>query len=331
MDTIEAGARAWPSRREVLALGLGAFVVLALPWRRAHARLVRRTVPVMGTIAELAVVHRDARYAHGALDAAAAELRRVERAMTRFDAGSEVGRANRHAAADAVAIGPATAFVLAEALRWAETSDGAFDPCLGRAVELWDVTHRHQPPEPAQVRRLAGRRLYHALDLDRWRGRRVVRFHDPDVALDLGGIAKGFGVDRAVAALRDWGMLHALVNVGGDLYALGDSPEGDPWRVGIRSLEDAHQLAGTFEVSNQAVATSGDYQQYFEYGGRRYHHLIDPGTAAPRVSAVHSVTIVADSCLHADAAATATFGMRPDGAAALLRACAAGARLVRPG
>jgi thiamine biosynthesis lipoprotein len=177
------------------------------------------------------------------------------------------------------------------------------------------------------VQRLAGRRLYRALDLDHWRGQAVVRFTDPDVALDLGGIAKGYGVDRAVDALRARGVTQAVVNVGGDLYALGVAAGGGPWRVGIRSPEDPRRLAGELEVSDAAVATSGDYLQYFSYRGQRYHHLLDPHTAAPRRTPVRSVTVVAGTCLVADAAATAVFGSSRARAETVLRSRDATARV----
>ena len=131
----------------------------------------------------------------------------------------------------------------------------------------------------------------------------------PGCGIDLGGVAKGYAVDRAVAALRDRGIEHALVGAGGDLYALGRSPAGEPWRIGIRSPDDSDGLVGTLQAENSAIATSGDYVQFFLYGGRRYHHLLDPTTGEPRRSAQRSVTVRADSCMAADAGATATFGM----------------------
>ncbi len=298
-----------PSRREFVALGVGAFVVAAAPGViRPRRRLVRRTVPVMGTVAELAVVHRDERYAQGAISAAIAELRAVDRTMTRFRDDSDIGRANRSAARGPVVVSAATASVVAASLRWAEASGGAFDPTLGRAVELWDIGHRAAPPEPGELRRFAGASLYRQLELGERGGESVVLYRDPAVALDLGGIAKGHGVDRAVAALREWGIRNALVNVGGDLYALGESEDGDPWEVGVRDPDDASRLAATFRIADRAIATSGDYEQYFEHAGRRYHHLLDPRTGEPRRTAVRSVTIAADDCMTADAAGTAVFG-----------------------
>ena len=305
-----------PTRREVIALGFGAFVVAAVPLaRRSRGGLVRRTIPVMGTIAEVAVVHRDPQYAHAAIDAAFDELRLVDRLMTRFTTTSEIGRANAGAWRDGIAVSDPTAAVLYESLRWAEASDGAFDPCLGRAVELWDVGHRTEPPAASAIRPLAGRRLYRGLDLDGG----MVRFTDPEIALDLGGIGKGYAVDRAVAALRSWGIERALVNAGGDLYALGGSEDGDPWNVGIRSPSDPTRLAGEIEVSDAAIATSGDYLQRFLHGGRSYHHLLDPATGEPRITGEHSITIKAGTCMAADAGATAVFGMDQTQARALLR------------
>jgi FAD:protein FMN transferase len=308
-----------PSRREFLAIGAGIFAVSAVGLRVRHQSLVRRSTPVMGTIAEVAVVTRDERHARGAIAAAFEELHAVDRLMTRFTASSDVGRANAGAFAAPVFVSAATAAVLAEALRWAALDGSAFDPCIGRSVELWDVGRRTEPPSPEAVDRLAGRSLYRGLALHDTRDGAVVEFSSPDMAIDLGGIAKGYAVDRAVAALRDWGVTDALVNAGGDLYALGRSADGDPWNVGIRAA-DGVSLTGTLTLQDRAVATSGDYEQFFESGGQRYHHLLDPATAAPRRALTHSLTVAADSCMGADAAATAAFGLAPAQAARIVAA-----------
>lgn len=329
MNSIERPERSFPSRREFVALGLGAFVVATLPaaLRRRRA-LVRRTIPVMGTFAEFAVLHRDERYAQSAIDAAIAELRHVDRTMTWFSDESDVGRANVLAVKGPVVVSKQTARVLEESLLWAEASDGAFDPCLGKAMALWDVGHRQAPPAAAQVEPLAGRRLYRALELDSWRGEPAVVFRDPDVALDLGGIAKGYGVDLAAEALRSYGIQNGLVNVGGDLYALGHSEDGDPWKIGVRDPEDPNGIVATVEASDCAVATSGDYLQYFDYAGRRYHHMLDPQTGEPKRSHIRSVTVMAENCMAADAAGTTTFGMPRTDAERLLDRRSPGARIV---
>lgn len=317
-----------PSRRDFLALGAGAFVVSTFGLGVARRRIVRRTLPVMGTTAEFMVVTRDTRAGHSAITAAADELYRVERLMTRFRADSDIGRVNAAATGKAVHVAAPTAAVVAEALRWA-AAGGRFDPALGRATELWNVSHRTAPPETTDVRRLAGRDLYRHIDVDRSSGGSVIVLRDPDVAIDLGGIAKGYGVDRAVAALREWGVTDGLVNVGGDLYALGTAPGEDGWSVGIRSARNPARLEGSVMLRDRAVATSGDYEQFFDHGGRRYHHLLDPATGSPHVSGVHSLTIAAATCMTADAAATAVFGCTEQEASIVLRGAAADAEMVR--
>jgi thiamine biosynthesis lipoprotein len=298
-------------RRAFLALGAGAFAVAVTPafFRRRGGALVRRTIPVMGTIAEVAIVHKDTAFAEAAIDAAFAELRFVDATMTRFCASSDIGRLNAGGAGGAVAVAPATATVLSEALGWAQRTGGNFDPCIGRATDLWDVNERHEPPPEPAVRRFAGRELFRKLEIDTWRGANVARFLDRDVEVDLGGIAKGYAVDRAVKVLRERGIERAFVNAGGDLYAMGASEDGDPWQVGIQLASDPSRIERVIAVSDEAVATSGDYFQGFRYGGRRYHHLLDPATGEPWPTDGKSLTVAAARCVDADAAATAFFGM----------------------
>lgn len=308
-------------RREFIAIGTGAFAVAALPIAlRRHVAIARRTVPVMGTIAELTVVHRNEAVAQEALEAALAELRWVDATMTRFNAASDVGRANAGASRDGVRVSAETARLVETALRWSSASNGRFDPALGAASELWDVTNRHEPPPADAVAKLANRSFWRHVDLSTTQGQGVLRFTERDLHLDLGGIGKGYSIDRAVQALRDRGIEHALVNLGGDLYALGESPEGGAWRVGIRSPDDQRSVVRTVEVSNRAVATSGDYERFFRYRGTRYHHLMDPATAAPRQTTVRSVTVVADRCVDAEPCAVSVFGLPQEGALAFARA-----------
>ena len=173
------------------------------------------------------------------------------------------------------------------------------------------------------------RQLHRAVELGRERGQHAVRFATDDVHLDLGGIAKGYGVDRAVDALRAHGIKNALVNAGGDLYALGHGASGSPWRVGVRSPTDPDGLVATVEASDCAIATSGDYEQFFRYRGVAYHHLMDPRTASPRRGARHSATVRAARCVDADAGATAVFNMTTEQATGVL--AVRGAQLVTLG
>jgi len=278
----------------------------------------------MGTFGEVAIVHKDERYAQGAIDAAFQELQRVESVLTRFRPQSEIGQANLSAFSAPQIVSAETSSVLQSALNWADMTEGAFDPCLGQAVELWDLGNRTQPPKANDVHRFAQRGLFKALELGKSGGRDVVVFHEEDMGIDLGGIGKGYGVDRAVEALRSWGIQNALVNVGGDLYALGGSEDGDPWKVGVRDPDDPSGLVTTLTMTDRAVATSGDYHQFFEHGGKRYHHLLDPTTGAPSEVAVRSVTVAAETCMDADAGATTAFVASVDPARTMMSHVASG-------
>jgi thiamine biosynthesis lipoprotein len=248
--------------------------------------------------------------------------------MSRFSPTSDVGRANTSAAGDAVEVTVPTARVLGEAIRWAEASDGRFDPCLGRATALWNFEERPRLPDARQIERVAGERAYRELEIGRSGARHTVRLRSDQVAIDLGGIAKGYGVDRAIAALRKGGISNGLVNAGGDLYALGRSEQGNEWTIGVRDPARPATLAATLKMSDRGVATSGDYFQYFDHEGRRYHHLLDPATGGPRETRMHSVTVAAATCMAADAAATTVFGLGPDVGQKLLRRTEPGARIV---
>ena len=334
MTTTSPGAnrRAAPpiGRREFVGLGLGAFVAAAIPLAaRRPAGVVRRSMPVMGTVAQFAVVHRDPAAAHAAIDAAAAELLWVDRTMTRFTDSSDVGRANRQAARAGVLVTAETAFVTEAALEWADALDGRYDPAVGAVCALWDVRNRHEPPAEERVAELAGRRFHRTVEVGTSRGGHAIRFHGEGAQLDLGSAAKGYAVDRAVDALRRRGIEKALVVAGGDLYALGTGPDGEPWEIGIQSPTDGHSLAGRLRLADRAVATSGTYRQFFRHRGRRYHHLMDPAIARPRETPMQSLTVVADSVLHADVATTALFGLDEATIAATLARRLPGAELAR--
>jgi len=220
-----------------------------------------------------------------------------------------------------------TAAVLVASLAWARASQGRFDPCLGRVAELWHVGQRKAPPTDEELARAGRGSHFEALEVERTGSVSRAALTRAGVAVDLGGIAKGHGVDLAAQALRDHGIFNALVNVGGDLVAMGVDENDDPWRVGVRSPDHLEQVVEVLRVSDRAVATSGDYLQYFQFGGRRYHHLLDPTSGEPRRTAMRSLTVEASTCMDADAAATALFGAEPGVARTVLQRGAPGARI----
>jgi thiamine biosynthesis lipoprotein len=185
-------------------------------------------------------------------------------------------------------------------------SAGAFDPCVGALVDAWGFGAVRDAPDAAAintVRKAAPCPMREGLELDRPAGRARKR---APLQLDLCGIAKGYGVDRMAAVLQQHGVLHALAALDGELRAVGSQASGAPWAVALESPEAGRRaVRGVIELQDLAVATSGDYRHYLEVGDARLAHTMDARRAAPVNNAVASVTVLAPTCMQADAWATA--------------------------
>lgn len=185
-------------------------------------------------------------------------------------------------------------------------SAGAFDPCVGALVDAWGFGAVRDAPDAAAintVRKAAPCPMREGLELDRPAGRARKR---APLQLDLCGIAKGYGVDRMAAVLQQHGVLHALAALDGELRAVGNQASGAPWAVALESPEVGRRaVRGVIELQDLAVATSGDYRHYMEVGDARLAHTMDARRAAPVNNAVASVTVLAPTCMQADAWATA--------------------------
>ena len=265
----------------------------------------RETRPLMSTYVSVTLLARDRRTASAAMEAAFAEVSRLEGVFSIWEPGTELSRVNARAAREPVALSADVLELSTRALEMAARTDGAFDPTIGPLVRLWRVTRRRRPPPEAEIE--AARRLVGFRNVRLEEGR--IRFLRDGVLFDPGGIAKGFTADRVVALLEERGIAGGVVAVAGDVRVFGGRRRGRPWRVGIRAPR-GEGLLGWVELEDGAVSTSGDYERYFEYGGVRYHHLIDPRTGRP-ARGFRSVTVIAEDAVTADALATGLFVMGP--------------------
>ena len=247
------------------------------------------------------------------------ELDTVVRQMSPWEPLSDLSRYNRAAAGSWTALPPAFAQVLRCALEIAEATDGAFDPTLGALVDLWGFGPRPFSGAPPGARDIASAR-----EAVGWR--RLVLdgdnlFQPGGLRLDLNGVAKGFAVDQVAAALDRAGARSYLVEVGGELRGTGAKPDGQPWWVELERPPTANDGPRTLvALHDLSAATSGDYRRFFEHDGRRYAHTLDPATAAPVTHSTVSVTVLDQSCMRADAYATALTVMAPDAALAFAAA-----------
>jgi thiamine biosynthesis lipoprotein len=233
-------------------------------------------------------------------------LAQTVRQMSTWEPDSEISRFNRHRGGDWFAVSPELAAVVAESLSIAALSGGAFDIRVGPLVRLWGFGPGPAPPglpDPAAVE--TARRLAGGVIEVRERPP-ALRKSLPEAEIDLSAIAKGDAVDRIARHLEAAGVHRYLVEIGGELRVRGRGPAGHPWRIAIELPDPRARLPGpVLELEEGAVATSGDYRNFFEHGGRRYPHVIDPATGRPVAHRTGSVTVLDPSARRADALATA--------------------------
>lgn len=261
--------------------------------------LIGRQGEAMGTIVEIKVWAADDEKARSAIGEAFDEIARIERLMTTWREDSDISRVNAAAGLAPVVVAPETFECLARSLEYSRRSHGAFDVTYYALKGLWkfDQDLEAKLPDPAEVRRRIKLIDYRKLILDEQK--RTVYLAAKGMRINLGGIAKGYAVDRATAILRARGYKDAIVQAGGDLMLSG-TKSGKPWNAGIRDprsrRDDYFAVAA---VTDHAFSTAGDYERYFFIKGKRYHHIIDPKTGYP-ATAARSVTIWAPDATTAD-------------------------------
>jgi thiamine biosynthesis lipoprotein len=281
-------------------------ITLLLVACQSSPQEVHETRFIMGTMVTFTIVSDDESSAGEAISAAAAVMQGIERDMTIYgDGDNAVKRFNRSEPLQAVVMPPALDALLQQAMRIGDASDGAFSVSLGALDVLWGFslpTPSEHPPADAVIQAMMARPMVGCLSRDdgHW-----LRSHG-DCKLDLGGIAKGYALDQGMAVLQHYGMVNAMINAGGDIRLSGRHGER-PWRVGIRDPQRQGAVVGVLSLSgNQSVVTSGDYERFFVWQGKRYHHILDPKRGYPAMVA-HSSTIIAPTATAADAWSTALF------------------------
>jgi len=277
-----------------------------------RVREVRRP---MGTYMAVTVYARNEGTGREAIEAAFERVEQVEAAISTWRGDSDSARLHDEAGGTPLQVSPHLLAVLTRAVEVSRETAGAFDITVGPLIKLYRRSFRRRmlPPDDqlAAARAKVG---YQAIEVDAKRG--TARLAKPGMRVDFGAIGKGFIVDQALAALRELGIEAALVDAGGDLYALGSPPDREGWRIGVR--DPAHPteiLDRPLLARDCAIATSGDYEQFVYIDGRRYSHIVDPRTGRP-VEHMSSVTAIARDATTADAYATACSVLGPKDAVA---------------
>lgn len=303
-----------PRRRTLLlgALGTAALAACQRTVSQEGTRRVHLTGETMGSTFN---VKLDAagQPAERLQEAVWSALQSVDARMSLYRPESELNGFNRAGAGAPIPMSAELFAVLATAKDISRWSNGAFDVTVAPAVETWGfgVHKRRRVPAAEQVAAQRGKVDWRALELNP--AHRTAGKGRQDLQVDLGGIAKGYGVDAVAKSLDGLGVAHYMIEVGGEVRTKGVNGTGQPWQIGIEEPDAVPQRARhVVALSGRAMATSGDYRIYFEEGGLRYSHEIDPTTAAPIAHRLCSVTVVADDCMQADGLATALIVLGPD-------------------
>lgn len=241
-----------------------------------------------------------------------ARLRQIDGIFSATDAQSELSAVNRAAGERAVSVSGELFSVVQAALRVSALTDGAFDCTVGPLVSLWGIATDHARV-PSDAERESARSLVGWRDCVLSAEDSSVFLAKKGMALDLGGIAKGYAADVLADILRARKVRRAVINLGGTIYVVGTKADGTPWRVGVKNPDDPQGgPALALDLGEVAVVTSGDYERFFEQDGIRYHHILDPKTGFPARTDLRSVTVVHQSALLADALTTAFFVLGMD-------------------
>ncbi len=253
----------------------------------------------------------DAAKARAAFDAAIAEIRRVEAIMTTWRPDSEISRINAAAGKSAVSVGDETLQIIKDSIHTSEISEGTFDITFQTLHGLWKFDEDLDPHPPAEKDIKARLPFVGFKNIVVDDAKKTVMLKQEKTQISLGGIAKGYAVDRAVAVLDKAGLTSFFVQAGGDLFARGKKPDGTDWQAGIRDPRGPEaKYFAKLSLSDHAFSTAGDYERSYVIGNKRYHHIIDPRTGSP-ATASRSVTIWAPTALVADEIDDAVFILGP--------------------
>ncbi|MEM8816018.1 MAG: FAD:protein FMN transferase [Pseudomonadota bacterium] len=263
--------------------------------------------PLMGTEVSVWLWHENPQVGRRYVDVVFAEAERINQLMSTYIEESHISMVNREAALGPVVAEPELFSLIQRSLDISVLTRGAFDITYDSVGQHYDFRKRQRPDE-ATVSAEKQRIGYRLVELDEALG--TVHYLAEGVRINLGGIAKGYVVERGVDILKSRGVQHAIVTAGGDSRLLGDR-RGKPWGIGIRDPRKDGDVAITVPLSDEAISTSGDYERFFDEDGVRYHHILAPSTGEP-AEGVHSATVIGPDAVMTDALSTSVFVLGVD-------------------
>ncbi len=268
-----------------------------------------RTYYYLGTVNEITIFGLGKHKIEKLLNNCDAILKDIENKMSDTIPGSDVSKINKNAGSNYVNISDETFFVIEEAINYSKISDGIFDVTIGPLSDLWGIgTENAKVPSLKEINETLNLINYKNIILDK--SNNSVKLNKKNMKIDLGAIAKGYAADIIVDFLKDNNIKSAIINLGGNIYTLGNKNNKDSFTIGIQDPTTSRgNSIGTIDVSDKSIVTSGIYERYIEDDGVIYHHILDPYSGYPFDNDISSVTIISDKSIICDALSTSTFGL----------------------
>lgn len=289
------------------AVILSVFILIAIPFLlKKNKESITYTRVLMGTVVQVTLIEGDRLRFDKAAEDSFAEIKRLEEIFSSYKELSDVSRVSRSAGGEPVKVSPEVIEVAEVSIKVSTLSGGAFDPTVGALGKVWGYSgEKGFVPDRTEVAKILPLVNYRDIIVDK--ENQKVGLKNKGMVLNLGGIAKGYIVNKAIGALKKEGVERGIIHAGGDMTVFQKGTEGNPFIIGIQHPREK-RLLGEAYVTNGAVSTSGDYERYFMKDGVRYHHILNPATGYPS-EGCRSVTIVAEDPTLADALSTAVFVM----------------------
>lgn len=265
---------------------------------------LKRTEFVLGTSVTISLYDHQS---SDLLNKAFNKLRDLEDILSINKSDTLIDTINKNAAIKSVKVDSETLFIITKSLEYSTLSDGSFDITIGPIVKLWNIGFPDaRVPSPEEIDAKLNLVDYRQIEIDQ--SNNAVFLKSKGMLIDLGGIAKGYAADEVVKMLKQNGTRHALVDIGGNVYALGTKPDGSLWKIGIQDpFNPRGRVIGSIALSDKSIVTSGIYERYLEEGGKKYHHILNPDTGYPFENELASVTVITSNSIDGDALSTSVF------------------------
>lgn len=258
----------------------------------------------MGTVVSVTLYdHKDEAIIQKAFD----RVKEIEDEVSINKSGTELDKVNELSGKEPVKVKNDTFTIVKKGLEYSKLSEGSFDITIGPLVKLWSIgLPEAKVPTKDEIVKTIPLIGYNNLQINEQD--KSIFLKQKGMIIDLGGIAKGYTADEISKVLKDNGIKDAIIDLGGNIFAMGQNPNGNPWRIGIQNpFETRGDLVGSINVINKSVVTSGIYERYIEKDGKRYHHILSPFTGYPYDNEIAGITIVSDKSVDGDALSTTVF------------------------